>query len=141
MKNVHVLSEPPDIRKWYSSYVYESPLLDTNDVSSKNECGENELVNEECIKDDFADSGKFQQNTSDKICLSKVVERKNESHPLFSGQYKLLVSFNFQKVIVVWLARKILGKESTHKISYVIIFVCVSVRTSRYWKLVPGLCV
>ncbi|TYI15561.1 hypothetical protein ES332_A08G195100v1 [Gossypium tomentosum] len=95
VKIVHVLLEPPDIRKWCSSYVYESPLLDTNDgfkrdISSKNECGEDELVNEECIND-FADSDKFQQNTSDKICSIKVikcssslVERENESHPLFS---------------------------------------------------------
>ncbi|KAB2070750.1 hypothetical protein ES319_A08G176500v1 [Gossypium barbadense] len=95
LHSLSVLSEPPDIRKWCSSYVYESPLLDTNDgfkrdISSKNECGEDELVNEECIND-FADSDKFQQNTSDKICSIKVikcssslVERENESHPLFS---------------------------------------------------------
>ncbi|KAG8486635.1 hypothetical protein CXB51_020049 [Gossypium anomalum] len=95
LHSLSVLSEPPDIRKWCSSYVYESPLLDTNDgfkrdIYSKNECGEDELVNEECINDS-ADSDKFQQNTSDKICSIKVikcssslVERKNESHPLFS---------------------------------------------------------
>lgn len=25
------MSEPPDIKKWFSSYVYESPALDTSD--------------------------------------------------------------------------------------------------------------
>lgn len=37
-------SEPPDIRNWFSSYVYESPEFDTcsilrDEVSEENHCG------------------------------------------------------------------------------------------------------
>lgn len=100
----HVLSEPTDIRNWFSSYVYESPLLDTDDdlksyVSRESECEKDDLVIAESIKDDLANSGLFQeiknscrQGASNKTCSTKLVkcstslvDRKNESNPLFSG--------------------------------------------------------
>ncbi|XVF52548.1 hypothetical protein PTKIN_Ptkin05aG0027300 [Pterospermum kingtungense] len=98
-----ILSEPTDIRNWFSSYVYQSPLLDTNDgfksyVSRESECEKDELIIGESIKDDLANSGQFQeiknsctQDPSDKTCSTKLikcgsslVDRKSESHPLFS---------------------------------------------------------
>lgn len=47
-----VLAEIPDIRNWFSSYEYESPVLDSNDifrdsVSKESEIGKKELIIEE----------------------------------------------------------------------------------------------
>lgn len=39
-------SEPPDLGKWFSSYVYESPLLDTSDGLELSVPGESECVKE-----------------------------------------------------------------------------------------------
>ena len=44
-----VVTEPPDIRNWFSSYEYESPVLDLNhnfgdSVSKESEFVKNELV-------------------------------------------------------------------------------------------------
>ncbi|KAK6251065.1 hypothetical protein SCA6_005070 [Theobroma cacao] len=97
-----ILSEPPDIRNWYSSYVYESPLLDTSDgfrsyVSRESECEKDELAIGESIKDEAANLGQETKSSckpdaSEKICSTKLVkcssslvDRKNESHSLFSG--------------------------------------------------------
>ncbi|XWS38632.1 hypothetical protein CRYUN_Cryun19dG0147400 [Craigia yunnanensis] len=99
-----ILSEPTDIRNWFSSYVYESPLLDTNDdfksyVSRENECEKDELVIGESIKDELTNSGQFQeiknrckQDAYDKKCSAKLVncssalvDSNNESHHLFSA--------------------------------------------------------
>jgi hypothetical protein len=46
------LSEPPDIRNWFASYVYESPVLDTSNyfgysLSKESECEYDGVVNEE----------------------------------------------------------------------------------------------
>ncbi|XP_054825627.1 uncharacterized protein LOC129323096 isoform X2 [Prosopis cineraria] len=47
------LSEPPDIRNWFSSYVYESPMLGTSSLfeefvtSKENECDEKNLILQE----------------------------------------------------------------------------------------------
>ncbi|XVF13448.1 hypothetical protein REPUB_Repub08aG0208800 [Reevesia pubescens] len=98
-----ILSEPPDIRNWFSSYVYESPLLDTDDgfksyVSREIECEKNQLDIGESIKDEVVNSGQLQEannsckndaseNTrSTKLvkCSDSLVDKKNESHPLFS---------------------------------------------------------
>lgn len=48
--------EPPDIRNWFSSYVYESPESDTSslfrdEVSEENECGK-ERFDFEVVKED-----------------------------------------------------------------------------------------
>ncbi|XVF52551.1 hypothetical protein PTKIN_Ptkin05aG0027600 [Pterospermum kingtungense] len=102
LQSPSILSEPTDIRNWFS-YVYESPLLDANDgfkssVSRESECEKDELVIGERIKDDLANSGQFQEiknscryDASDKACSTKLVkctsslvDRKNELHPLFS---------------------------------------------------------
>ncbi|GLT81531.1 hypothetical protein SLA2020_529130 [Shorea laevis] len=31
LESASLVSEPPDIRNWFGSYVYESPVLDTSD--------------------------------------------------------------------------------------------------------------
>ncbi|GMI95648.1 hypothetical protein like AT4G16807 [Hibiscus trionum] len=96
LHSLSVLSEPSDIRKWFSSYVYESPLLDTNDcfkshVSRGSEVEKDELVNEESINDKFVNSDRFHEYSSRKNCSTKSVkcstssvDRKGDSDPLFS---------------------------------------------------------
>lgn len=43
-----VLSEPPDIRNWFSGYVYESPVLGESDefAIKETECEEDDFVNQ-----------------------------------------------------------------------------------------------
>ncbi|CAH8262113.1 unnamed protein product [Arabidopsis lyrata] len=46
------LSEPPNLNNWFSSYVYESPMLDTSDdlglfVFGKDECIEETIIEKE----------------------------------------------------------------------------------------------
>ncbi|KAI3918640.1 hypothetical protein MKX01_041960 [Papaver californicum] len=58
------LSEPPDIRNWFSSYVYESPILDTGDEIKGAVLGESEV---------------------EKVGLGKVFSReKEDEHPKHS---------------------------------------------------------
>ncbi|XP_030946193.1 uncharacterized protein LOC115970733 isoform X1 [Quercus lobata] len=51
LHSTSLLSEPPDIRNWFSSYVYESPVLGTNDfgdsLSKEIECENDEFDIEE----------------------------------------------------------------------------------------------
>lgn len=61
-----VFSEPPDIRNWFSSYAYESFVLDTNDdvqdsVSEESECGkEGSLLGERHRRqENMAATGEF----------------------------------------------------------------------------------
>ncbi|KAE8678627.1 DNA-binding protein RAV1, putative isoform 1 [Hibiscus syriacus] len=96
LHSLSVLSEPSDIRKWFSSYVYESPLLDTNDCfksrdSRESEGEKHELVNGESINDEFVNSDQFQEDASHKIfsaklvkCSSSLVDVQSDSDPLFS---------------------------------------------------------
>ncbi|OMO59565.1 hypothetical protein CCACVL1_24755 [Corchorus capsularis] len=91
-----ILSEPPDIRNWFSSYEYESPLLDTNDglqscVPRESECEKDELAIEEKIKFtvELANLGQFKETNNGckqelVKCSSSSAERKNESSTLFS---------------------------------------------------------
>ncbi|XP_048326201.2 uncharacterized protein LOC107412926 isoform X1 [Ziziphus jujuba] len=69
------LSEPTDIRNWFSSYVYESPALDTNDglmdsVYLQSKSKKDELVVEESNKDK---SEKFWEFKGSGISDEKVV--------------------------------------------------------------------
>ncbi|KAL4340074.1 hypothetical protein GQ457_08G026070 [Hibiscus cannabinus] len=81
-----VPSDPSDIKKWFSSYVYESPLLDAND------CFESHVSREsEGEKDEVANTDQFRADASHKICSTKLVkcstssvDRKSDSDPLFS---------------------------------------------------------
>lgn len=60
-----ISSEPPDIRNWFSSYVYESPELDSNDnfgdsISRGREFEEDEQIADEengVIGEDFGEFG------------------------------------------------------------------------------------
>lgn len=45
-------SEPPDLANWFSSYVYESPVLDTSDVLELYVPGESECVKETEIENE-----------------------------------------------------------------------------------------
>ncbi|KAK7309072.1 hypothetical protein RJT34_05513 [Clitoria ternatea] len=66
-----LLSEPPDIRNWFSSYVYESPLSDTSGLfrDEGNECRE-ERFDSEAVNEDESRSenghrkGCFEHNSS-----------------------------------------------------------------------------
>ncbi|KAK8974538.1 hypothetical protein V6N11_053671 [Hibiscus sabdariffa] len=86
LHSLSVLSEPSDIKKWFSSYVYESPLLDAND------CFESHVSREsEGEKDEFVNTDQFRADASHKICSTKLVkcstssvDRKSDSDPLFS---------------------------------------------------------
>ncbi|KAL6535189.1 hypothetical protein OROMI_026563 [Orobanche minor] len=81
-----VPSEPPDIRNWFPNYVYESPLLDTNDFVSS--------VREE-MEDGKLDVGKSAgKNVKDKL-LSIGVD-KTESCALNDTSYAVGKGLNIE---------------------------------------------
>ncbi|XP_018727858.2 uncharacterized protein LOC104441948 isoform X2 [Eucalyptus grandis] len=47
-----LLSEPPDVRRWFSSYVYESPSLGTSEGFLGSVLDESERENNGCVVDD-----------------------------------------------------------------------------------------
>ncbi|KAF4374772.1 hypothetical protein F8388_020293 [Cannabis sativa] len=64
-----LLSEPIDVRNWFSSYVYESPILDTADgfkdsLANETECENNEFMAEESKRNKAKDYREFRRNKS-----------------------------------------------------------------------------
>ncbi|XP_040988789.1 uncharacterized protein LOC121236428 isoform X2 [Juglans microcarpa x Juglans regia] len=79
-------SEPPDIRIWFSSYKYESPVMDANDnfgdsLAKESEFAKDELVMEESNGDKEENPGRFscirkrsEGLVCDKLCSSGYVK-------------------------------------------------------------------
>ena len=71
------LSEPPDIRNWFSSYVYQSPELNTSDdfeahVLRGTDCVEKEFDGEEKTKQKEENLGEFGANrTNDEMVIGE----------------------------------------------------------------------
>ncbi|KAK3224978.1 hypothetical protein Dsin_004840 [Dipteronia sinensis] len=82
------VSEPPNIRNWFSSYVYDSFVLDTNDdvkdsISHENECEKEEEANlgafiesrscdEMGVGQGISSKGSFEDDDQDKKSLCKI---------------------------------------------------------------------
>ncbi|RDX78705.1 hypothetical protein CR513_40969, partial [Mucuna pruriens] len=76
-----LLSEPPDIRNWFSSYVYESPESDTSslfrdEVYEENECGK-ERFDFEVVKED--------ESRSENVHLKGCIEHNSSSNKNTKG--------------------------------------------------------
>lgn len=119
---IFILSEPPDIRNRFSSYVYESFVLDTNDevkdtLSQESECdkegllmGERQIEQEENMATFREIRNCSQMDAGEEICLNGFVKSdsslrdekpddkslKSSSKVFFYYTYfALLVSFLF----------------------------------------------
>ncbi|GLT58598.1 hypothetical protein SLA2020_314770 [Shorea laevis] len=109
LESASLVSEPPDIRNWFGSYVYESPVLDTTDdfkssVNHKRECEKDAFFIRDSLKEKVENAGKFQdtkscqeQDVSGIKCSSGLVKSnssfgysKNEDPSL----YKILDAHN-----------------------------------------------
>ncbi|KAK2648945.1 hypothetical protein Ddye_016434 [Dipteronia dyeriana] len=81
------VSEPPNIRNWFSSYVYDSFVLDTKDdvkdsISHENECekeeanlgafNESRSCDEMGVGQGMSSNGSFEDDDQDKKCLCKI---------------------------------------------------------------------
>ncbi|XP_073128099.1 uncharacterized protein [Henckelia pumila] len=79
------VSEPPDIRNWFSSYLYESPLLDTSDGFMFSDYKESK-ENEACIADLASHS-----RTSEVVvkCIDLVKGSKQSYHSDYTDGQKL----------------------------------------------------
>ncbi|CAH8391424.1 unnamed protein product [Eruca vesicaria subsp. sativa] len=61
----HLLSEPPDVGNWFSSYVYESPhLSDTHELEFYSSCEQDELIIEESDTEEENTCGIFRKTKS-----------------------------------------------------------------------------
>jgi hypothetical protein len=98
------LSEPPDIRNWFASYVYGSPELDTSNyfgdsLSKDGECECDGVVNEESNTEtgktqsnSFGNNEQRQQSSREVFHLS--------SSPSFSSKYR-----NLHLLMKIWHSR------------------------------------
>ena len=67
--SLYDLLEPVDVRNWFSSYVYESPILDTADgfkdsLAKETECEDNESMVEESKRNKAKDYREFRRTKS-----------------------------------------------------------------------------
>ncbi|XP_022158458.1 uncharacterized protein LOC111024941 isoform X2 [Momordica charantia] len=67
-------SEPPDIRNWFSSYVYESPELDSNDMFGDSISKEREIGKDELTADD--ENGVIEENFGEFRDVTKIDEEE-----------------------------------------------------------------
>ncbi|VFQ70526.1 unnamed protein product [Cuscuta campestris] len=76
--DIPLLSAPPDVRNWFSSYVYESPTLDTSDGFSLSKYEESESGVEECPE---GSQKKLQNLSSTEAVFSMDRNIKNAHDP------------------------------------------------------------
>lgn len=62
-------TEPPDIRRWFASYVYESPSLDTNEGLLGSILEESERQNNGRVVDDRKKEGEEEGTSQDSNCI------------------------------------------------------------------------
>ncbi|KAL6283605.1 hypothetical protein ACE6H2_014534 [Prunus campanulata] len=73
-----LLSEPIDIRNWFSSYVYESPVFDTNDGFGDFVCKENKSRKDRFLVVDLQSEGLAK-------CVSSGRDNKQDRKPVSEG--------------------------------------------------------
>lgn len=63
-------SEPPDIRNWFSSYIYESSTFDTNSLLSNEEVSEGNKCEEERFDFEVVNKDEVRsENVPPKVCV------------------------------------------------------------------------
>ncbi|GLT58596.1 hypothetical protein SLA2020_314750 [Shorea laevis] len=93
LESASLVSEPPDIRNWFGSYVYESPVLDTSDdfkssANHKRGCEKDAFVIRDSFKEKVENAGKLRETKScqeqdildahnSSSCLSEPPDIKN----------------------------------------------------------------